>query len=143
MTYRDEVAARVYNETCFVFRNEQGHEVPLDKNLVRDLLPEIQRAQIRRVVISHLLCDCLKGYLYYTTATEHYRTTDGNRYELAFSIPFMQPRDFRKSFLLYIREMLSEWIGLPVGERAFGEKTMIDFLLDGIIEVDLVGGKVG
>ena len=55
----------------------------------------------------------------------------------------MQPRDFRKSFLLYIREMLSEWIGLPVGERAFGEKTMIDFLLDGIIEVDLVGGKVG
>ena len=45
----------------------------------------------------------------------------------------MQPRDFtEKSFLLYIQEVLSEWIGLPVGERAFGEKSMIDFLLDGI-----------
>ena len=47
----------------------------------------------------------------------------------------MQPRDFKKSFLLYIQEVLSEWIGLPVGERAFGEKCMIDFLLDGIVEV--------
>ena len=46
----------------------------------------------------------------------------------------MQPRDFKKSFLLYIQEVLSEWIGL-LGERAFGEKSMIDFLLDGIVEV--------
>ena len=53
--YRDEVAAKVCNETCFVFRSEQGHEVPPDKNLVPDLLPEIQRAQIQPIVISHLL----------------------------------------------------------------------------------------
>ena len=39
--YRDEVAAKVCNETCFVFRSEQGHEVPPDKNLVPDLLPFI------------------------------------------------------------------------------------------------------
>ena len=37
--YRDEVAAKVCNETCFVFRSEQGHEVPPDKKLVPDLLP--------------------------------------------------------------------------------------------------------
>ena len=41
-TYRDEVAARVCNETCFIFRSERGHEVPLGKHLVPDLLPEIQ-----------------------------------------------------------------------------------------------------
>ena len=54
-TYRDEVAAKVCNETCFVFRSEQGHEVPPDKNRVPYLLPKFQQAQIQPVVISHLL----------------------------------------------------------------------------------------
>ena len=50
-TYRDEVAVGVCNETCFIFFF----------HLVPDLLPEIQWAQMRRVVISHLLCDCCKA----------------------------------------------------------------------------------
>ena len=99
-TYRDEVAVGVCNETCFIFFF----------HLVPDLLPEIQWAQMRRVVISHLLCDCCKGYLYCTTATEHYRTTDRNRYETTLACPtsLMHPHDFKKYFLLHIKEMLSE-----------------------------------
>ena len=50
-TYRDEVAVGVCDETCFIFFF----------HLVPDLLPEIQWAQMRRVVISHLLCDCCKA----------------------------------------------------------------------------------
>ena len=61
---------------------------------------------MRHVVISHLLCDCCKGYLYCTTATEHYRTTDRNRYKTMTSL--MHPHDFKKYFLLHIKEMLSE-----------------------------------
>ena len=54
------------------------------------------------------------------------KLTDENRYETteAFRTSLIQPRNFKKSLLLYIQEMLSEWIGLPVGERA---KAMIDF----------------
>ena len=31
-----------------------------------------------------------------------------------------------------------KWTGLLVGERAIGENSIIDFLLDGIVEVTLV-----
>ena len=139
-TYRDEVAARVCNETCFIFRSERGHEVPLGKHLVPDLLPEIQWAQMRCVVISHLLCNCCKGYLYCTTATEHYRTTDRNRYKTTSACPtsLMHPHDFKKYFLLHIKEMRSEMdrsTGWWVCNR---ENSIIDFLLDGIVVVTLV-----
>ena len=139
-TYRDEVAAGVCNESCFIFRSERGHEVPLGKHLVPDLLPEIQWAQMRHVVISHLLCDCRKGYLYYTTSTEHYRTTDRNRYETTLDCPtsLMHPHDFKKYFLLHIKEMLSEMDRSTAWWRSIGENSIIDFLLDGIVEVTLV-----
>lgn len=114
----DEIAARLYNETCFIC-SSPASIIQLDKLLVENLIPEVNMlANARRIsdanvalctfctifnsALSDLLSTCRTGNLRCTFAIGKYRTSDGDFHESMLDLPrsHSQPcREFQQTFL--------------------------------------------
>ena len=116
--FSDEIAARLYNETCFVCRSSPASIIQLDELVVENLIPEVNPlANAQRIsdanvalgtfwnifnfALSDLLSTCRTGNLRCTFAIGKYRTSDGDFHKSMLDLPRsrLQPcREFQKTF---------------------------------------------
>ena len=109
--WSDEIAARLYDENCFVCRSSPESLIQLDELIVENLIPEVNPlANAERIsdanaargtfctifnsALSDLLSTCRTGNLRCTFAIGKYRTSDGDFHESTLDLPTsrLQPR---------------------------------------------------